>query len=76
MKQIEEAANGDPAAIKVLTGIVNKLKSTLETPRSAGKSHEKLSLEEKAEKTLRDTDAYRVPVAIDARLQMTVPSFA
>jgi transcriptional regulator with XRE-family HTH domain len=40
MKQIEEAANGDPGAIKVLTGFVGKLKSTIEAPRSSRKSHE------------------------------------
>lgn len=40
MKQIEEAANGDPGTIKVLTGLVGKLKATIETPRSSRKLHE------------------------------------
>jgi transcriptional regulator with XRE-family HTH domain len=40
MKQIEEAANGDPGAIKVLTGFVGKLKATIDTPRSSRKPHE------------------------------------
>jgi transcriptional regulator with XRE-family HTH domain len=40
MKQIEEAANGDSGTIKVLTGFVGKLKSTIDTPRSGRKPHE------------------------------------
>jgi transcriptional regulator with XRE-family HTH domain len=40
MKQIEEAANGDPGTMKVLTGFVGKLKATIETPRSSRKPHE------------------------------------
>ena len=40
MKQIEEAANGDPGTIKVLAGFVGKLKATIETPRSNRKPHE------------------------------------
>jgi transcriptional regulator with XRE-family HTH domain len=40
MKQIEEAANGDPGTVKVLTGLVGKLKATIETPRSGRKPHE------------------------------------
>ena len=40
MKQIEEAANGDPGTIQVLTGFVGKLKATIETPRSSRKPHE------------------------------------
>jgi transcriptional regulator with XRE-family HTH domain len=40
MKQIEEAANGDPGTMKVLTGLVGKLKATIETPRSGRKPHE------------------------------------
>jgi transcriptional regulator with XRE-family HTH domain len=40
MKQIEEAANGDPGTMKVLTGFVGKLKATIETPRSVRKPHE------------------------------------
>ena len=40
MKQIEEAANGDPGTIKVLTGLVGKLKATIETPPSIRKPHE------------------------------------
>jgi hypothetical protein len=41
MKQIEDAANGDSGALKVLAGFVSKLKSTVEAPRSPRKSHEK-----------------------------------
>ena len=40
MKQIEEAANGDPGTIKILTGFVSKLKATIEIPRSDRKPHE------------------------------------
>ena len=40
MKQIEEAANGDPGTMKVLTGFVGKLKATIETPRSSRKPHD------------------------------------
>lgn len=40
IKQIEEAANGDPGAIKVLTGFVSKLKATIETPRTGRKPNE------------------------------------
>jgi transcriptional regulator with XRE-family HTH domain len=40
MKQIEEAAHGDPDTMKVLTGFVGKLKATIETPRSNRKPHE------------------------------------
>jgi transcriptional regulator with XRE-family HTH domain len=40
MKQIEEAANGDPGALKILTGFVSKLKSTTEIPRTDRKLHE------------------------------------
>ena len=40
IEQIEEAANGDPGTIKVLTGFVSKLKATIETPRSGRKTHE------------------------------------
>jgi hypothetical protein len=40
MKQIEEAANGDPVTVKVLTGLVGKLKATIDTPRSSRKPHE------------------------------------
>lgn len=41
MKQIEDAANGDPAALKILAGFVSKLRSTVEEPHSRRKSHEK-----------------------------------
>ena len=40
IEQIEEAANGDPGTIRVLTGFVSKLKATIETPRSSRKTHE------------------------------------
>ena len=42
MKQIEEVANGDPAAIKLLTGFVNKkLKGNVNTPNTERKAHGK-----------------------------------
>src|ERR1700747_931002 len=40
MKQIEEAANGDPGTINVLTGFIGKLKATIETPGSSRKPYE------------------------------------
>ena len=40
MKQIEDAANGDPDTIKALTGFVGKLKAAIETPRSNRKPNE------------------------------------
>lgn len=38
MKQIEEAANGDADTVKVLTGFVSKLKTTIEIQRPTRKS--------------------------------------
>jgi transcriptional regulator with XRE-family HTH domain len=40
MKQIEEASNGDPGTMKVLTGLVGKLKATIESPHSSRKTDE------------------------------------
>jgi transcriptional regulator with XRE-family HTH domain len=38
VKQIQEAANGNPDTVKVLTGFVSKLKTTIETQHPARKS--------------------------------------
>ncbi len=38
VKQIQEAANGNPDTVKVLTGFVSKLKTTIETQRPTRKS--------------------------------------
>ena len=40
IKQIENAANGDPTTIKVLTGLVSKLTAAIEAPRSDRKPDE------------------------------------
>jgi hypothetical protein len=39
MKKIEEVADGDPGAIKILTGFVTKLNGTVDTPRPERKLH-------------------------------------
>lgn len=39
MKKIEEAAEGDPGAIKILTGFVTKLNGTVDLPRPERKLH-------------------------------------
>lgn len=41
IKQIEDAANGNPDTVKVLTGFVSKLKTTIEIQRPIRKSHER-----------------------------------
>jgi len=40
IKQIEEAANGDPGAIKFLAAFVSKVTATIEKPHSGRKLHE------------------------------------
>lgn len=41
IKQIKDAANGDPETITVLTGFVSKLKASIEAQRPSGKLHDK-----------------------------------
>jgi transcriptional regulator with XRE-family HTH domain len=41
IQQIEDVANGNPDTVKVLTGIVSKLKTTIETQRPPRKSYVK-----------------------------------
>lgn len=40
LKQIEDAANGNPDTVKVLTGFVTKLKTTIESERPREKPNE------------------------------------
>jgi hypothetical protein len=62
MKQIEDFAKGGSARIKLLTGFASKLNATIESPRADRNRTNSENLEAKAEKTLRDTDTFRVPV--------------
>ena len=62
MKQIEDFAKGGSARIKLLTGFGSKLNATIESPRADRNRMNRENLEAKAEKTLRDTDTFRVPV--------------
>jgi transcriptional regulator with XRE-family HTH domain len=40
VKQIEDAANGNPETLRVLTGLVSKLKTTIETQRPIESTNE------------------------------------
>jgi hypothetical protein len=69
VKQIKEAANGNADTIKALTRFVSKLKATIEIAPQVVRRMTRENIENKAEQTLRETDTYRIPVAIEVLAQ-------